>query len=445
MYCTKCGTKSNGGNFCVKCGHKINDSFQQKIVKIPRISKSDIQLSQDISPSSNSVVTNKNKSINKPKVVENEKITQQPVKRNIENQNTNVTPQAIQTPQVNNPVAIPLQDINLTNQEITTPQNTNNQTFQQPVIQMANEENIGANVQVPNANLEPQTIQMPIANVQTNQAVIPEQNTNINSEKINSVITNQSLVDDDYEINENELFSAYISKNVSKFKNGGFSWCTFFFGYIYMFYRKMWLLGIVYFVLSLILSVQPILNLILSIYISIIFKKIYSKHSMTKVKKIVLQHPQVSQKDLQYICYKKGGTANWVIVVFVVIPMIILGISILLITLPLINSTKNSSNKEIITESWNYSVAANIWQLSEYTKDNKSNTKCVKISTLKNKNLIKSSKYKGYIEFGDDINPNNNKVYITDGSKGIKGKSIKEINDKNITKVKTIKIPSYCK
>ena len=47
-----------------------------------------------------------------------------------------------------------------------------------------------------------------------------------------------------------ELIDAYIGKNATGIKNKSFSWCTFLFSYIYLFYRKMWLYGVIVFLLS---------------------------------------------------------------------------------------------------------------------------------------------------------------------------------------------------
>ena len=53
----------------------------------------------------------------------------------------------------------------------------------------------------------------------------------------------QQPVDGVLEIDDNELLNIYIGKNAASLRDNSFSWCTFFFGAPYMFYRKMWITG----------------------------------------------------------------------------------------------------------------------------------------------------------------------------------------------------------
>ena len=50
------------------------------------------------------------------------------------------------------------------------------------------------------------------------------------------------------------LVDAYIGKNADKIKNGKFSFCSFFFGVIYVFYRKMWSVGLKWLVINIIIG-----------------------------------------------------------------------------------------------------------------------------------------------------------------------------------------------
>ena len=113
-------------------------------------------------------------------------------------------------------------------------------------------------------------------------------------------------------INDDELIDAYIGPNATKLKNGTFSANTFFFGIFYILYRKMWIMGILLFVVNQIVefclpSFSFVISLTLNIIISIEFKKIYLKHVIDEVNKIKQENPNISQDQLLQICKKKGG------------------------------------------------------------------------------------------------------------------------------------------
>lgn len=113
-------------------------------------------------------------------------------------------------------------------------------------------------------------------------------------------------------INDDELIDAYIGPNATKLKNGTFSANTFFFGIFYILYRKMWIMGILLFVVNQIVefclpSFSFVISLTLNIIISIEFKKIYLKHVIDEVNKIKQENPNISQEQLLQICKKKGG------------------------------------------------------------------------------------------------------------------------------------------
>ena len=75
---------------------------------------------------------------------------------------------------------------------------------------------------------------------------------NINNQQINNNLNSQQPQNNIYQNNiiynnDNEyLIDSYIGKNAEKLKNGGFSTNTFFFGSLYVLYRKMWLLGFIW-------------------------------------------------------------------------------------------------------------------------------------------------------------------------------------------------------
>lgn len=122
------------------------------------------------------------------------------------------------------------------------------------------------------------------------------------------------------------LVDAYIGKNVVKIRSKKFSWPTFLFGVPYAFYRKMWGLGLLW----MLLSVIPLSPLILAIVFGVKFNEMYLKKVNERVDKIVSENPGKSKEELQRICTQKGGTAlGLVILIYVFIVAIITGLMIL--------------------------------------------------------------------------------------------------------------------
>lgn len=160
--------------------------------------------------------------------------------------------------------------------------------------------------------------------------------------------------------NDEALINAYIGKNADKLKNGGFSVNTFFFGNIYILYRKMWMLGIIWFLISIIISMflsslSSILTLVGNIYISTQFKKWYLKYVEEKVAKIKAENPNASHEQLLMICTRKGGTTIIPIIIFLV-----LFITIFVITyfnvLGVTEKTKENVNKNNVLDNNNSGV-----------------------------------------------------------------------------------------
>lgn len=113
----------------------------------------------------------------------------------------------------------------------------------------------------------------------------------------------------DNNINDDELIDAYIGK---KYKKKGFSIFAFLFSYIYLFYRKMWLLGISFLITKYLFYLffikhVVLINIIFSTLLGIFFKKIYLNYATSKVKKIKKQFSNCSREQLINICIQQGG------------------------------------------------------------------------------------------------------------------------------------------
>ena len=193
---------------------------------------------------------------------------------------------------------------------------TMEQSMQEPMMAPAMEQPMPA----PTAPVvEPQANQM--AQPQANQMAQPQAN------QMAQPQANQMASNDD------QLIDAYIGKNAEKLKKGDFSFCTFLFGNIYIFYRKMWQLGIALFVVSSIVgnflpSYAYLITLVIDILLAIKFKSMYLKHVKEQVNKIKSSNPNASQNELLNICGKKGGTTLAPVIILFVIYLILIGIAI---------------------------------------------------------------------------------------------------------------------
>lgn len=140
----------------------------------------------------------------------------------------------------------------------------------------------------------------------------------------------QNILNDEM-FNDDILIDTYIGKRIDGLKKGGFSWCTFFGGILYVFYRKMWLLGIIWYVLLVIInnllrSFAGIVGFIINIVIAFIFKERYLEHVNKKVEEIKNRNQNKTQDEIMEICRKKGGTTLIPIFVVFGILIVLLGI-----------------------------------------------------------------------------------------------------------------------
>lgn len=135
---------------------------------------------------------------------------------------------------------------------------------------------------------------------------------------LKTLIKNISISDDD-------LINAYIGKNADKLKNGTFSANTFFFGSLYVLYRKMWLLGIGWLVVNAIVGafLEPVssaISIALSVVLGLKFKNLYLNHVIEEVNKIKIENNNATREELMMICTNKGGTS----ILGVILPIIII-------------------------------------------------------------------------------------------------------------------------
>ena len=158
--------------------------------------------------------------------------------------------------------------------------------------------------------------------------------------------------------NDEMLINAYIKKNVDKLKAGGFSIWAFLFGGVYVWYRKMYKLLLIWMGISLVTGtiftmlgipfVSAIVALAFNIFIGIKFKDLYLKDVGVKVATIKSKHSEESPENIAAICSKKGGTTIVPIILFVILSIAIPAAVILI--LPNLFGNGNGDKKQMMYE-----------------------------------------------------------------------------------------------
>lgn len=128
----------------------------------------------------------------------------------------------------------------------------------------------------------------------------------------------------DYKISDNKEIEIFIDKNAAKIMRRGFSFPTFFLGMYYFFYRKMYLLGLAFLIVTILFSVvvyfipQDIslylvlgylaLVLIFNIVLSISFNRMYVNYANRKIESIKRKNPKITKFELEERIKYSGGT-----------------------------------------------------------------------------------------------------------------------------------------
>lgn len=108
------------------------------------------------------------------------------------------------------------------------------------------------------------------------------------------------------------LLKAYIGNNYEKITTRPFNFAGFFLGTFYLFYRKMFLYGLLLFLINFILMSlinNIFVSLIFCIIIGLLINKLYLKFAKKNIAKIKLQNTQANQNSLIELCTTKGRTS----------------------------------------------------------------------------------------------------------------------------------------
>lgn len=164
----------------------------------------------------------------------------------------------------------------------------------------------------------------------------------------NNVYQNNAMLQNNM-FNDDDLIDSYIGKNANKLKNGSFSVNTFFFGFLYVLYRKMWLLGFIWLAVSMVAnmfleSIASVIVIAANIIISTQFKKLYLKHVKEQVDKIKAENSGKTKEQLMMICSQKGGTTLLPVIVVIILYGIILFIAFALVWDTVNKAIENTQN-----------------------------------------------------------------------------------------------------
>ena len=111
-------------------------------------------------------------------------------------------------------------------------------------------------------------------------------------------------------VSDETLLKEYIGNNYYKITKRKINFAAFFLNSIYLFFRKMPVLGLIIFIVEMVilnLSNQPIILLVLFLFLSIVVNKLYVSKSFRKIKKLRAKNSD-DQFTLRRVCAKKGGT-----------------------------------------------------------------------------------------------------------------------------------------
>lgn len=115
-----------------------------------------------------------------------------------------------------------------------------------------------------------------------------------------------------HNINDEELLKSFVGNNYEKIATRTFNFAGFFFMTFYMFYRKMFLYGILLFLVNLVvlnLINNVIITLLFNVAVGILVNKVYLFYAKRKIEKIKLQNSEKNLNEIKEICATQGGTS----------------------------------------------------------------------------------------------------------------------------------------
>lgn len=128
-----------------------------------------------------------------------------------------------------------------------------------------------------------------------------EKKENINN--INNKINSTASLDE-------KLLNIYIGNNYEKIIKEKFLIPALFLQYFYVFYRKVYIPGIIY---TILITITPsnlvYIWIIVGIFLGIFFNKLYISYAKNRINKIKEENKNLSENELLNLCKQKGGTS----------------------------------------------------------------------------------------------------------------------------------------
>lgn len=221
---------------------------------------------------------------------------------------------------------------------ITSKQTTNNVSnenvdMNQSIQNNQNLSNLNEINQTPQNNMS-NNVNNNLQSIYTDNNQVPTQNSNNLNQQPNS--NNQ----ENFSKEDMELLKSFIGNNCEKIITKPFNFAGFFFNSFYMFYRKMFIYGIITYLIMLALMVfvkSVVVNLVICVIFGFVVNKIYISFAVNKIEKIKKENPNKDLNELKSICASKGGVSvgniflgfltNFAIGIIIVIISALIGIT----------------------------------------------------------------------------------------------------------------------
>ncbi len=272
---------------------------------------------------------------------------------------------------------------NTTNPNLTPTSSTDQVNQNTTVIQPENSINQQMSNSIPNNNSSQSITPQPINNGNMQSNMPPNQNINMQFQN-NAVNVNS---------NDEELLRAFIGNNYDKITTKRFNFAGFFFTTCYLFYRKMFLYGLLFFLINFVIVniiKSFIINLLLCIVVGFFVNKIYLHYAKKKIAKIKLENPQKNIEELKSICSNKGGTSVGKIFLGFLAEI---GISLVILIVVIIAGFGSIIGSLFDIDKWNITI-----------NDNENNSNLNNSSSTKDGILLEDVIVSGHSCFGSKCN-----------------------------------------
>lgn len=243
--------------------------------------------------------------------------------------------------------------------------------------------------------------------------------------------------EDEFFYKDEKYLEAYIGEDYKLIKKSPFNIYAFFLNWMYILYRKMYVLGIVGMLITyIVILINPkfllIYLFIMMILIGLFFNKLYIFFSKLKVEFFIKRHQEMDSFTIENICRKKGGVKVSVALIIYLIFLITVFFSLFTFRYNKATNDKfwkqNSENKATC----NSLIKIAYKSLDKEIKDSINEGLCKKINSNEDFEIlfkVKNNNFDYYIHYKTD---NEFLIYNTDT------KNLQELEAKNNNKTITL-------